>query len=261
MRLLVHMALTARDDDPRPRYFAGTEAMAAALGRTPPIDETDRKVVSKALAALRSSGAVVTVERGVIGRRAVYALCLTALPQGDVRLPEVDRSHTNGLPQGEVSDPEGEATDPQGEVTDPEGPPKDNTTTPPPPPAAAAEGMSGDELAAVVMDALPGDLAQDVTRRVLADALAPAAANGWTPETLGAAARSKSWDGARHGGLVVQWAKDLGMPPAPPPTRRVCTVPGCGTGNGGLPGWLPDTEDGMPVRCVACRDHADRARA
>lgn len=73
-RLLVHMALTARDDDEKPRYFGGRHAMTLALGLNPD-DATHRTMASRAATQLAAAGAVSRVEgTGFRGKRQEYLI-------------------------------------------------------------------------------------------------------------------------------------------------------------------------------------------
>jgi hypothetical protein len=84
-RLLIYMALRARDNEPAPQFWAGREELALALGRVvpPPIDETSNrtrnkhfKAVKDATSILLGRGAVSLAQRPAPGRNAVYALHL-----------------------------------------------------------------------------------------------------------------------------------------------------------------------------------------
>ena len=72
---------------------------------------------------------------------------------------------------------------------------------------------AGGELADVVVVEARGrkiTLTRSVVEREC-DALAVA---GWTPATLQASLRARSWDGVK-GGAVIGWLRELGAPPAP----------------------------------------------
>lgn len=90
--------------------------------------------------------------------------------------------------------------------------------------------MADAGFAVVVVAELPHPLARSVRRSVLAEALAGAAALGWTRDQLAAAARAHDWTGARHGGAVVEWARDLATaPPQPvatPAPAQLCEIHG-----------------------------------
>lgn len=101
----------------------------------------------------------------------------------------------------------------------------------PPTPTPPARGPLADAgFAVVVVKHLPRTLAAAVARPVLAQALAPAAGLGWTPELLADAVRAHDWTGARHGGAVVTWARSLASTaPEPVPTPeapRFCETHG-----------------------------------
>lgn len=85
-------------------------------------------------------------------------------------------------------------------------------------------------FAVVVVKHLPLNLGRAVARPVLAQALAPAAALGWTPELVADAVRAHDWAGARTGGAVIAWARDLAAaPPEPvvvPEASRLCEIHG-----------------------------------
>ncbi len=93
----------------------------------------------------------------------------------------------------------------------------------------SSTSLTAAALAMVVVEELPETLAAGVRRRVLADALGAAEAAGWTPDLIRAAARAHGWASARHGGAVVEWARDLGDPPAPqlpPAPPQLCETHG-----------------------------------
>lgn len=89
-------------------------------------------------------------------------------------------------------------------------------------------------LAMVVVAELPNDLARSIRRRVLAEALVPAAAAGWTPAQLASAARHHGWLNASPG-AVIAWARDLDQPPKADAVRRP------------LPGPAVQAVDGVQV--------------
>jgi hypothetical protein len=84
-RLLVYMALRAKDDDKPPRYWAGREDLAFGLGRVVPAPKTDDKAVQReraahfkavkeAVSVLSKQGAITTEQQPRPGRAAVYVL-------------------------------------------------------------------------------------------------------------------------------------------------------------------------------------------
>lgn len=73
-RLLVHMALTAKDDDKPPRYYGGAKAMTQALGMDPK-RATCRQMASRAASLLVDAGAISRVEdTGYRGKRQEYVI-------------------------------------------------------------------------------------------------------------------------------------------------------------------------------------------
>ena len=79
-RVLVFMALVAKDGDPAPRYWGGVEPLAEALGRSVmPFGEVahrDQVAVSSALTVLVRAGALRVVVRPARGRRGEYAVVI-----------------------------------------------------------------------------------------------------------------------------------------------------------------------------------------
>lgn len=68
LRLLVYMALVARDGDAAPWYGQGHEALAMfALNRTP--DDAGLRAVRRSLTPLFAAGALETVKRATYGKR------------------------------------------------------------------------------------------------------------------------------------------------------------------------------------------------
>lgn len=115
-RLLAYMALVTLDDDDPPRYWAGREPLAAALGRIvpdepDPADRTPRaeefrrmrtadfQAVKNALRPLFEAGAVVVDASPGPRRNAVYRLALGG-PMGKASPTEQGRP---GLPTGKAS--------------------------------------------------------------------------------------------------------------------------------------------------------------
>lgn len=93
MLALVRMAHSAKDDDPRPTYWAGWRPLAVALGRDMPADddhsqEADRlrrnaqRATERAIASLIDAGAISRVAAGRRGAQAEYALNITPIPVG-----------------------------------------------------------------------------------------------------------------------------------------------------------------------------------
>jgi hypothetical protein len=105
MRLLTWMALTALDDDSPPRYFAGRESSALALGERVPDEPEPSDPDAAAKAAMRDAafqrvkvataglvkaGAIARLHQGREGRAAVFAVTLgdTAKPGRRTVSPE-----------------------------------------------------------------------------------------------------------------------------------------------------------------------------
>lgn len=74
-RLLIHMALTCKDSDKDPKYWAGREGMALALGVE--LNPAGVQRIKRALSQLMKAGAVERIELGRNGRRSEYKLCIT----------------------------------------------------------------------------------------------------------------------------------------------------------------------------------------
>lgn len=84
-RLLIHMAVTALDEDDPPRYFDSRESSALALGRRVPDGgsaEADAErgaafqAVKVAVAGLVAVGALRRLKQGKAGQRAEFAIAL-----------------------------------------------------------------------------------------------------------------------------------------------------------------------------------------
>lgn len=110
-RLLAYMALTAKDTDAQPRYFAARESSALALGRrvedAPHPDdpraaeiERDRSAafarVKVATSGLVRAGAIKSIRRGREGQRAEYALLLRPVESGPISMPRGSESDPLG---------------------------------------------------------------------------------------------------------------------------------------------------------------------
>ena len=72
-RLLVHMALTAKDSHTEPTYWGGREALAVALGM-PANDKKSHLSVKRAVRVLVDAGAVSRVLTGYAGKRSEYRI-------------------------------------------------------------------------------------------------------------------------------------------------------------------------------------------
>lgn len=123
MRLLLHMANTAVDEDTAPVYYRGREAMAQAIGRMKPYDKADYQAVKRMLGALIKIGAIERGDGGYLGRNAEWYLQFDAktrwkYPAGDPRARQegdADRTPQWGTPTGPHHlDPWGTASGPQG---------------------------------------------------------------------------------------------------------------------------------------------------
>lgn len=79
-RLLVHMSVVALDNDKRPKYFGGRDALVAALG-LPADKSTSNQMVSHAIRALVDAGAISRANVGRVGQRAEYWLHVKRLPK------------------------------------------------------------------------------------------------------------------------------------------------------------------------------------
>jgi hypothetical protein len=182
-RLLVYMALVTLDDDDPPRYWAGRELLAAALGRIvpgepDPADKTPRaeefrrmraadfQAVKNALRPLFNAGVVVVDATPGPRRNAVYRLTL-GVSTGKVSPTEQGRP---GLPTGKVSPTEQgrpglppmrmDEEEEQGGTRSPE-----VTTSPDPVDNPTGETESAYSQAASILERLP-DLGADLLSRV-----------------------------------------------------------------------------------------------
>jgi hypothetical protein len=123
-RLLVHMALTAKDADNPPCYWAGADGMAEALGKEP--NAAGRQAAKRAVAVLAKAGAIKAQKRG---RKNVgntkWEVVLFPPPQQDTnRTPENKGANVRGTHSAQVkgtdSDPSGVHIPPvRGTQTDP----------------------------------------------------------------------------------------------------------------------------------------------
>lgn len=97
-RVLVFMALVAKDGDKEPRYWGGVEALAEALGRpvraSGDVAHRDQVAVSSALTALVRAGAVRVLVKPVKGRRAEYGLVIDPT----IGQAEPDESAVDSIP-------------------------------------------------------------------------------------------------------------------------------------------------------------------
>lgn len=95
MQLLAFMAVVSRDDDERPWFGQGHEALALhALGRPAPIGESDLRAVRRGITALLDAGAIEPDRRAAARRDGPstvrYRLRLVALEVQDIDTPPVD---------------------------------------------------------------------------------------------------------------------------------------------------------------------------
>lgn len=95
MQLLAFMALVSRDDDTRPWYGQGHEALALfALGRPAPATESDLRAVRRAIEPLLSIGAIEADRRAAVRRDGPstvrYRLRLTDYMPQEIDAPPVD---------------------------------------------------------------------------------------------------------------------------------------------------------------------------
>lgn len=102
MQLLAFMAVVSRDDDDKPWYGQGHEALALhALGRPAPATDTDLRAVRRGIEPLLSIGAIEADRRAAVrkdGPNTVrYRLRLVAFAPPDIDEPLVDNS-LNGHP-------------------------------------------------------------------------------------------------------------------------------------------------------------------
>lgn len=90
-RLLVFMALTAKDEDDPPQFWGGRETLALGIGRNPPFTESDFRAVDRAMGKLRAAGAIVQSRHSSKMLTARHDLCLsiTATPDATRRVSEV----------------------------------------------------------------------------------------------------------------------------------------------------------------------------
>ncbi len=115
--VLIWMALTARDDDDPPRYFARREETCYALGRmvpdAPAPDAPDREQIARERAAafqrlkvvigeLVAAGLLERVKRGQRNQRAEYALTFHSPTVAGT--PDVPQSSTPDVPHESTSD-------------------------------------------------------------------------------------------------------------------------------------------------------------
>ena len=73
-RLFFHMALTAKDTDSVPRYFASRDDMAVALGFGNASSNAAERAIERAIAGLKAKHAITPLNRPHIGTRAEYRL-------------------------------------------------------------------------------------------------------------------------------------------------------------------------------------------
>jgi hypothetical protein len=103
-RLLCYMALVTLDDDPR--YYAGTEGLAVALGMHPDAGDAERRninrAVSRSMKTLMDDKAITVTRRPAPGRYTEYTLSLSMDSAGrttfsDVRTDDVDSRASNAV--------------------------------------------------------------------------------------------------------------------------------------------------------------------
>lgn len=76
-RLLVYIALTTRDEDCPPVFWGGQESLAIGLGRRPPFTPADWRAVDRAMAKLRTHGALKPRGGSAPGQTARHEVVLT----------------------------------------------------------------------------------------------------------------------------------------------------------------------------------------
>lgn len=95
-RLLVFMALTAKDGDDPPTFWGGRDTLAVALGRAVPLEQTDaaQRVRNASYVAVRAAvqhlvevGAIARDRRSSPGRTSRYVLNVRLMEQADAALP------------------------------------------------------------------------------------------------------------------------------------------------------------------------------
>jgi len=114
---------------------------------------------------------------------------------------------------------------------------------------------AADDLAMVVVEALPQHLATGITRSVLRRKCIRLTGIGWTPDLLRPVLAARSWNGIHPGG-VITWIDELERPVGEAPKAKTAECEKC------IGGWLPDAS-GYPSarRCRTCRPNQNRATA
>ena len=112
-RVLVRMALVAKDTNASPTYWGGRDDLADALGLPP--SEAAYQAVKRAVRQIVSAGAVEIAYLGHATKRTEYRLTLDTMPR--------QKGVAQSTPRGSVSDPlRGSVDDPhRGSLSDPAG--------------------------------------------------------------------------------------------------------------------------------------------
>lgn len=101
-RLLVYMALIAKDSTPNPTFWGGRDGLCIGLGL--PANDTGHRVARRAIADLEAAGAIERAYTGHNGKRSEYTIVLGS-PKGDKGVP---------LKGQESSDKGGQESPPKG---------------------------------------------------------------------------------------------------------------------------------------------------
>jgi hypothetical protein len=116
-RMLAYMALVSRDEDAQPRFYAGREALAYALGRSLTDAESEEaeglaaqrrayKAVDRMLASLKAAGAIYVIRSASRTHHAEYGLRLGAQESTPVTVVLSDAMHPDDRgPFGRESTP------------------------------------------------------------------------------------------------------------------------------------------------------------
>lgn len=80
-RVLVFMALTAKDSDEEPVFYAGRESLAVALGRLAASkDKAAQVAVERAIRSLKRHGAITQIQEAKYRQSAAYRINLHGPP-------------------------------------------------------------------------------------------------------------------------------------------------------------------------------------
>ncbi|WP_158375543.1 hypothetical protein [Cellulosimicrobium cellulans] len=182
--ILVRMAVTAKDDDDPPRYFAGWELLAQAIGypladvsEGMPRRESARRHVRRLVKELEMSGLLTRDGRAFSGRNAEYHLHLAGR-LGDTSDPSRRPARTavgvtSDPSEGVISDPArggsrrsglGDTSDPSKEEEEPGTGDRTGRSAPSPTPHQGTKHSQGDDDYAAAREALnrAGALAGDL---------------------------------------------------------------------------------------------------